>query len=318
MRQNTLNVVIAALGGEGGGVLADWIAATAKSEGWQVQSTSVPGVAQRTGATIYYIEMFPQSENTPVMSLFPTQGDVDLVIASEIVEAGRMVQRGLVTPDRTELLASDHRVYGIGEKIQLADGIVDGDILRQICAGQAKRFIHFDLLELARAHNTVISATLFGAIAGAKLLPFEEESYEAVIRGSGIQVEKNLTAFRAARDRAASIASDSPAGNASYTPQEQSPSKALQSDENCGFVLPEGTTARGREVLRRLACFPISVQPILLTAVERLVDYQNADYALDYIACMERFRASAEGSPDRVSEELLRELGRYLALWLSF
>ena len=47
------------MGGQGGGVLADWIVWLAESEGWAAQSTSVPGVAQRTGATIYYIEMAP-------------------------------------------------------------------------------------------------------------------------------------------------------------------------------------------------------------------------------------------------------------------
>ena len=30
-----------------------------RSQGWAAQSTSVPGVAQRTGATIYYVEMLP-------------------------------------------------------------------------------------------------------------------------------------------------------------------------------------------------------------------------------------------------------------------
>ena len=51
-----LGVAIMAMGGQGGGVLADWIVALAEGQGWHAQSTSVPGVAQRTGATIYYVE----------------------------------------------------------------------------------------------------------------------------------------------------------------------------------------------------------------------------------------------------------------------
>ena len=47
------------MGGQGGGVLADWIVELAEKQGWHAQSTSVPGVAQRTGATIYYVEMLP-------------------------------------------------------------------------------------------------------------------------------------------------------------------------------------------------------------------------------------------------------------------
>ena len=46
------------MGGEGGGVLADWIVDLGEHNGYYAQTTSVPGVAQRTGATIYYVELF--------------------------------------------------------------------------------------------------------------------------------------------------------------------------------------------------------------------------------------------------------------------
>ncbi|WP_428538106.1 hypothetical protein [Rhodopila sp.] len=39
-----------AIGGQGGGVLVDWIVPLAEREGWRAQSTSVLGVAPRTGA----------------------------------------------------------------------------------------------------------------------------------------------------------------------------------------------------------------------------------------------------------------------------
>ena len=52
----------------------------------------------------------------------PTPGDVDVVVASELVEAGRAIQRGLVTPARTTLIASTHRSYTISEKSDPADG----------------------------------------------------------------------------------------------------------------------------------------------------------------------------------------------------
>ena len=47
-----LSIAVLAMGGQGGGVLVDWIVALAESQNWIAQSTSVPGVAQRTGATI--------------------------------------------------------------------------------------------------------------------------------------------------------------------------------------------------------------------------------------------------------------------------
>ena len=61
-----LCIAVLAMGGQGGGVLVDWIVALAESEGWIAQSTSVPGVAQRTGATIYYVEMIPARPVPPI------------------------------------------------------------------------------------------------------------------------------------------------------------------------------------------------------------------------------------------------------------
>src|SRR5881392_1632480 len=88
-----ITIAIVAMGGEGGGVLADWIVDLAESSGYLAQTTSVPGVAQRTGSTIYYVELFPEEQaraagKDPVLALMPVPGEVDVVIASELMEAG--------------------------------------------------------------------------------------------------------------------------------------------------------------------------------------------------------------------------------------
>src|SRR5690606_12481392 len=105
--ERPIALLIAAMGGEGGGVLADWIVQAAEAEGLAVQATSIPGVAQRTGATTYYIEMMRAGrlDRAPVFSLYPAPGGVDLMVASELLEAGRALQYGFVTPDRTTLVA---------------------------------------------------------------------------------------------------------------------------------------------------------------------------------------------------------------------
>src|SRR5216684_497763 len=127
-------IAIVAMGGEGGGVLADWIVDLAEDNGYRAQTTSVPGVAQRTGSTIYYIELFPgavadAAGKDPVLALMPVPGELDIVLASELMEAGRAIQRGLVTPDRTVLIASTHRIYSMTEKTALGDGQVDSQKL---------------------------------------------------------------------------------------------------------------------------------------------------------------------------------------------
>ena len=169
-----LTIAILAMGGQGGGVLADWIVEVAEHEGWAAQSTSVPGVAQRTGATIYYIETLPPRNGVaPVFSLMPTPGDVDVVMAAELMEAGRSVLRGLVTPDKTTLIASTHRAYAVVEKEKPGDGAGDPFTVVDALDFAARRTIAFDMEKLAVERGTVISAAMLGALAGSGALPFE-------------------------------------------------------------------------------------------------------------------------------------------------
>ena len=157
--QRIIKLAVLAVGGQGGGVLSDWITATAEANGWRAQSTSVPGVAQRTGATVYYIEMVPDEGRQPVFSLMPTPGDVDIVVAAELMEAGRAIQRGFVTADRTTLITSTHRALALIEKAEPGDGIRPNapvlDIARRSCA----RLIAADMERLARSHGSMISAS---------------------------------------------------------------------------------------------------------------------------------------------------------------
>ncbi|MGA7611983.1 MAG: 2-oxoacid:acceptor oxidoreductase family protein, partial [Xanthobacteraceae bacterium] len=195
-----ITIAIFAMGGEGGGVLADWLIDLAEHNGYIAQLTSVPGVAQRTGATNYYLEIFRRPVNggrEPVMALIPMPGDVDVVIASELMEAGRAIQRGLVTPDRTTLIASTNRVFSMTERTAMADGRVDETALFEGCRSAAKSFYAFDMAALAEASGSVISAVLFGALAGARALPFERPAFEAAIRRGGVGIQASLTAFTA-------------------------------------------------------------------------------------------------------------------------
>ncbi len=172
-----ITIAIFALGGEGGGVLADWIVDLAQRGSYLAQATSVPGVAQRTGATVYYVELFPKlaaqaAGRQPVLALMPMPGDVNIVLASELMEAARAVERGFVTPDRTLLIASAHRVFAMTEKIALADGRVDAAALLAGCREAARQLVAFDMAALADATGSALSAVLFGALAGSGALPF--------------------------------------------------------------------------------------------------------------------------------------------------
>ena len=92
-----VKILIAAMGGEGGGVLTSWLVNAARALDLPVQATSVPGVAQRTGATSYYIEIVPTPRaklkgREPVLDLYPAPGEIDLMIATELLETGRALE----------------------------------------------------------------------------------------------------------------------------------------------------------------------------------------------------------------------------------
>ncbi len=303
MTDRTINMVAAALGGEGGGVFTNWVIGVAERENWLCQTTSLAGVAQRTGATIYYLEFFPRSavaDQQPVMSLFPAQGDIDIAIASEVAEAARMVQRGFVTADRTTLIASDHRVYSIAEKTELGDGTIDPAVLQDIAGRYAQDYIHYDMLALANEHGAVISAVLLGALAGSGVLPFSRASFEAEIRDTGKAVDVNMAAFDASFQRAASR------GVAQYEPPA-----ATEPD----FHLPQATSAEGAGLLERLEAFPASCTEILYHGLEKCVDYQDYAYAHQYLDELQQVLELDDGDRDYY---LTRETGRYLALWMCF
>ncbi|MEO8717215.1 MAG: DUF6537 domain-containing protein [Burkholderiales bacterium] len=206
--ERSITVLIAALGGEGGGVMADWLMHAATASGLPAQATSIPGVAQRTGATTYYLEIFPAQRGElggrePVMSLTPSPGNVDVMVASELLEAGRAMQNGFVSPDRTTLIASTHRIYATVEKMQMADGRFPEERVLAAARQLSKHAVLFDMRKLAEDHGTVINAVLFGAMAGSGALPLPREACETAIMRAGKGAQASLRGFAAGYEIAA-------------------------------------------------------------------------------------------------------------------
>lgn len=309
MKDHTFNIAIAALGGEGGGVLVGWILEAAQREGWHVQSTSVPGVAQRTGSTIYYIEMFPREGHgrAPVMSLFPFPGDVDLVMASELVEAGRMALRGLITPERTSVIASSHRIYSVKEKSASGDGRSDSRAIAKSVEARSRDFLCLDLREVADRHGTPISAALCGALAGSGLLPLQSDTLEDVVRSSGKRPTQNLAAFAEAMEQAREGV------GSRIDERQEAPAPSTPSST---WRMPEATTKGGEGLLERLREeFPEQAHEVLWHGLGQLVDYQDFRYAHEYLDRLRPLVAKDNGEQDFT---LLNEAGRHLALWMTY
>jgi indolepyruvate ferredoxin oxidoreductase beta subunit len=295
-----ITIAVVALGGEGGGVLADWIVDLAQHGGYLAQATSVPGVAQRTGATVYYVELFPKAAaqtagREPVLALMPVPGDLDVVLASELMEAARAIERGFVTPDRTLLIASTHRVFAMTEKIALADGRSDAAALLAACREAARELLAFDMEALAEATGSVLSAVLFGALAGSGALPFPRTAFEAAIRRGQVGVERSLAAFAAGFE--AARAGEVPA----------LPATALDHDARAAPpAIRDLMDAAARDSTGE-------ARAVVVAAIERLADYQDADYARDFLARLARFQ-----DIERQHGALLAETARQLALAMAY
>jgi indolepyruvate ferredoxin oxidoreductase alpha subunit len=294
-----VKLLIAALGGEGGGVLTQWIVAAAAEAGFPVQSTSIPGVAQRTGATTYYVEILPVpakelAGKRPVLALTPGVGDIDVAVTSELLEAGRTVANGFVTPERTHVIASTSRFYAMDEKIAMGDGRFDQDKLTKVVREHARDALLIDMARLAQDSGSIVNAVMLGAIAGSGRLPLTPEQLEAAIRADGKQVDANLRGFRAGLQAARA-----------KLPPAKMPDKKHKA-------------AATRQSLEQAVAwtFPALAQATALEGVRRLHAYQSVGYARRYL---ERLRPITEADEAANAHgKLLKEVARHLAVRMSY
>ena len=293
-----LTVLIAAMGGEGGGVLADWIVAAAAAEGLPVQGTSIPGVAQRTGATTYYLEIHPrpQAGRRPVAALAPGIGNLDVVLASELMEAARVVGNGVTDPARTVLVASTHRVYAMAEKTAMGDGRHDPERLLRCVAEGGRKAVLFDMEAAARDAGGALNAVLLGALAGAACLPIAAERFEQAIRATGKAVEGNLRGFRLGRAVARGEIAIAPLGLG----KRPWPASAVL----------QPLLARSRAEL------PAATAELAVEGLKRVAGWQDPAYAQLYLDRLLRI-AGIERSLGGAGA-LSRETARQLALWMSY
>jgi indolepyruvate ferredoxin oxidoreductase beta subunit len=301
------SIAVLAMGGQGGGVLVDWIVALAEGQDWVAQSTSVPGVAQRTGATIYYVEMIPTRSGPryPVLSLMPMPGDVDVVIAAELMEAGRAIQRGLVTPETTTLITSSHRSLAVEEKTAPGDGIGDGSKVFDAAQVAARRFVAFDMALLAETTGSAISAVLFGALAASGVLPLPRAAFEATIRAAGVGVEPSLRGFAAGFEKAVAEAGPTVAPRRAKSAAEHKSFPELAAIGHPGF---DALVDRARTK------FPATLHGIVAAGLRRVVDYQDVGYGRHYLDLVAQFLVfERRGDP-----ALTRAAAKHVAIAMAY
>jgi len=298
-----IKIAVLAVGGQGGGVLTGWIEAVARQNGYVAQATSVAGVSQRTGATVYYIEMAPAGAGTPVFSLMPAAGDVDVMIAAEMMEAGRSIIRGFVTPDRTVLIASTHRALAVSEKMEPGNGIASSEEVMAAAQIAARRLVAADFDAIAVRNGSVISASLLGALAGSGALPFPREAFEAAIKAGGKGIEGSLRAFAAAFD-----AAQEPGLSAPVLTKARAAAPAA--------VLGPHRLAEGWESLvERAGRLPAPVAEMARPGLRKVVDFQDLAYGAEYL---DRLDAVLGADDLAQGYRLSREAAKYIANAMAY
>ena len=403
----TRTVLIAALGGEGGGVLSSWLVDAAAADGRRVQATSVPGVAQRTGATTYYLEIGPRGSGAepeaasdadlptdtaasrstgdaagrdadvhtgsaiepstrddpsvrdrspgrhtdtdqrsaqPPMALLPTPGNVDLLVASELLEAGRAAQAGMITPDRTTVIASTHRTFAIAEKSAMGDGRFEDERICRAVRELSHRHVLTDLGRVAEQAGTVLSSVLLGAVAGSGALPIPRERLRGAVERAGIAVKANLRGFEAgcrlfddtnaessqsdcAAEPTGTVPGTAGAGAAHppHTPEGMASGETPTGTQSPLWTPPDpasGATLAGApdRLWARATALPGPVREFAQLGVDRTVEYQDTRYGALYLDRIERLLARAEsaGAAPEDAHGVAREVARQLALWMCF
>ena len=308
--ERPLTLLIAAIGGEGGAgvepiataggrLLLDWIVAAARAEDYPVQSTLLPGTTQRTGQTTYYVEIYPApwsalGDLEPVLRLSPRPGDVDIVVAYELVEAARQIQNGMVTPDRTTLIASTHRTYTMDEKLAQGDGRFASGQALAAARQRSRRTVMIDVSQPCQELGCSAGSVLLGALAAADILPIAEATFARIVDPAGVR----------AADRAgyaSGLAAAAAAAESSILPL--SPGKRRR-------AAPKTAAALFERVERH---YPEAIWPIIKEGVARLVDYQDRRYAALYLDRLDRLSTPGDGAGARLTEESARLLALRMA-----
>jgi len=306
-QQKPITLLICALGGEGGGVLSEWLIDVARASGYPAQSTSIPGVAQRTGATTYYVEVFPVpmaelAGKRPVFSLYPAPGSLDAIVSSELLETARQIGNSMSAAERTLVITSSNRTLTTQERMQLGDGRTDTAPLLELVRTHSREHHVFDMGELARSSGTIVSAVMLGAIAGSGLFPFTRAAYEGVIEAGGKGTAASLRGF---------------ARGFELVQGQQSQARLVKDLLSDSEHLAQSNQGLSPDLAQ---IFPPAVHDIVALGHARLVEYQGAAYAQRYVERLQQVLLAERASDPAGAHghAVTREMARWLALWMAF
>ncbi|RLA07749.1 MAG: hypothetical protein DRQ54_05055, partial [Gammaproteobacteria bacterium] len=190
-RNRSIRVLIGTVGGQGGGVLSDWLVRGLLNAGWQPQSIGLLGLSQRAGTVIYYIEANQEGDTPPILSPFAVPGDVDLILAQEFLELGRLLQGGFAAKDFS-IIANTYRYLGTLEKMPAEGGIFSSEEIRnaaETLSDNTWLFHAQNMVTEAGLSYLSSNAILMGAVIASPAFGLPAEPFHQAIRDAGSNVE---------------------------------------------------------------------------------------------------------------------------------
>jgi indolepyruvate ferredoxin oxidoreductase beta subunit len=199
------------------------------------------------------------------------------------------------------LIASTHRSLAVSEKMVPGNGIASAEEVIAAAEIAARRFIAANFDAVAVGQGSVISASLFGALAASGALPFPRIAFEEAIRASGKGVEASLRAFAAGFDAALNGV---PEVKAAPPPK---PARAVTG--------PPALLADWARLVARVDAMPAPVADMARPGLEKVVDFQDLAYGAEYLD-----RLDAVLAQDKAGEgfALAREAAKYIANAMAY
>jgi indolepyruvate ferredoxin oxidoreductase beta subunit len=279
MQKNSdlIKILIPAVGGQGGGVLTEWLVQAFFFEGFDAQGISLPGLSQRGGSTVYYLEAHPKAdseEKSIIFAQFPVPGEVDIILAQEFLELGRALELGYGS-DKTTIVTSTHRIYSTLEKMPIGSGIYSDENLRKLASAFSSNVIELDALKLSKANGMdelAVNAILLGALSTSGAVPIEKKSFIRSIETVGVAVSASLKAFEVGWDYANS--SSDTKSLAKWDSFVKNRTDKLEDKEKQEYM---------HRISKIESEYPANLREILAESVYRLIDYQDIDYADKYL-----------------------------------
>lgn len=312
-KSDLIKILIPAVGGQGGGVLTEWVVQAFFLEDFDAQGISLPGLSQRGGSTVYYLEAHPKPESEDksiIFAQFPVPGEVDIILAQEFLELGRALELGYGS-DKTTIITSSHRVYSTLEKMPIGSGIYSDENLRKLAEGFSSKFIELNALELSKQNDMdelAVNAILLGALCASGAVPIDKQSFIRSIEMVGVAVNASLKAFEVGWEYA-QIGDDLNAGSlAKWSSFVSERADKLEDKEKEEYLA---------KISNIESEYPENLREILAESVYRLIDYQDMNYADKYLGEVNSIKII--DSNMRGTNYILTELfAKNLALLMSF